>query len=115
MEYIEIFIIGWNLNFAMFVINLLVAILTAKRVDVSEMRRDNEVLSELKSEFDKYYPNRRYEVLMSYLIPFTAFFRTSFRLMEMVLFFNRNKGTRLVDFMIYKYSSDIEKAKDESC
>lgn len=113
MEYIEIFIIGWNLNFVMFVINLLVAIFTAKRADVLEMRRDNQVLSELKAEFDKYYPNRRYEVLVSYFIPFTAFFRTTFRLVEMMLFFNRNKGTKLVDFMIYKYNSDIQKAKSE--
>lgn len=112
MEYIEIFIIGWNLNFVMFVVNLLVAIFTAKRADILEMRRDNQVLSELKVEFDKYYPNRRYEVLVSYMVPFTAFFRTAFRLVEMLMFFNRNKGTKLVDFMIYKYNSDIEKAKN---
>ncbi len=96
----------------MFVVNLVVAFSTAKKVDISEMRRNNETLSELKAEFDKYYPNRRYEVLASYLVPFTAFFRTSFRLVEMVMFFNRNKGTRLVDFMIYKYNTDIEKAKN---
>ena len=111
MSYIDIFIIGWNLNVLLFVINLFVAITMAKKADISEMRKDNEVLTQLKDEFDKYYPNRRYEVLVSYLVPFTAFFRTSFRLLEMFLFFNRNKGTRLVDFMIYKYNSDINKAK----
>lgn len=112
MEYIDIFIIGWNLNFLMFVVNLFVAFSTAKKVDISEMRKNNETLGELKAEFDRYYPNRRYEVLASYLIPFTAFFRTSYRLIEMVLFFNRNKGTRLVDFMIYKYNMDIQRAKE---
>lgn len=113
MSYLDIFIIGWNLNALMFVLNLLVAIFTAKKADILEMRRDNEILGKLKSEFDQYYPNRRYEVIVSYFIPFTAFFRTSFRLIEMFLFFGKNKGTKLVDFMIYKYSSDIEKAKSD--
>jgi hypothetical protein len=38
----------------------------------------------------------------------------SFRIIEMFSFFSRNKGTSMFDFMVYKYQSDINKAKKVS-
>ena len=74
----------------------------------------NEVLSRLKNEFDRYYPYRKYETIISYLVPFTAFFRVSFRLFEMRMFFIKNRTARLFDYMIFKYQNDIKVAKNRS-
>ena len=111
MSYGDIFIIGWNLNALMFVVNLLMAFTILKSSDPMDLVKESEQLSILKEEFDKYYPNRRYETLITYFFPFTAFFRLGFRFFEMSLFFKKNEGTKMYDFMIYKYQSDIDKMK----
>jgi hypothetical protein len=111
MTYSEIFILGWNANAFMFVVNLLMAISIIKANNSDDLHKQNEVLGKLKEEFDTYYPNKRYETLATYLIPFTAFFKMTFRFIEMFSFFSRNKGTTMFDFMVYKYMSDINKAK----
>lgn len=111
MSYEEIFILGWNLNAFMFVVNFLVAMFVIKNNDPQELQKQNEVLETLKEEFDIYYPNRKYETLLSYVIPFTAFFRVGFRIFEMNLFFIKNKGAKLFDYMVYKYTNDINRAK----
>jgi len=111
MSYGDIFIIGWNLNALMFVVNLLMAFTILKSSDPMELVKESEQLGLLKEEFDKYYPNRRYETLITYFFPFTAFFRLGFRFFEMSLFFKKNEGTKMYDFMIYKYQSDIDKMK----
>lgn len=112
MSYEEILILGWNLNVIMFLLNLFFAFRTMSTKTREQMEEENRVLSSLKEEFDKYYPNRKYETILTYLIPFTAFFRMSFRLIEMSSFFSRNKGTTMVDYMIYKYEKDIKIAKN---
>lgn len=111
MSYIDIFILGWNLNALMFVVNLLLAIKVIKTNDIEVIQEQTRVLDDLKNEFDKYYPNRKVETIVSYLIPFTAFLRMSFRIVEMLSFFSKNSGTSMYDFMVYKYSREIEKAK----
>ena len=111
MSYIDIFILGWNLNALMFVINLFLAIGVIKGSSQDKLQEQSQVLQELQLEFQKYYPNRKAETIISYIVPFTAFLRISFRLIEMMSFFSKNKGTSMYDFMVYKYSSDIEKAK----
>lgn len=111
MTYTDIFILGWNLNAAMFVVNLFMAINVIKTNNVEDIEKESQALGELKQEFDKYYPNRQYETLLSYAIPFTAFYRILFKLFEMVMFFNKNKGSKMFDFIVYKYQSDIDKAK----
>jgi hypothetical protein len=114
MTYSEIFILGWNANAFMFVLNLLLAVVVVKTNSSMDLEKQNEELEKLKEEFDTYYPNRKYETLITYLVPFTAFFRMSFRIIEMWSFFSRNKGTTMFDFMVYKYISDINKAKEVS-
>ncbi|RXJ60296.1 hypothetical protein [Candidatus Marinarcus aquaticus] len=113
MSYFDIFIFGWNLNAFMFVVNMLLAIRVIRSKDPEELEEENEQLQRLKEEFDSYYPNRRYETLATYLIPFTAFFRMSFRILEMLSFFSRNSGTTMYDFMVYKYVSEINRAKEQ--
>jgi len=112
MSYSEIFILGWNLNGVMFVVNLLLAINVIKSTDIVSVSKEHEVLSELKKELDNYYPNRGIETLISYFIPFTAFFRVSWRFFEMKMFFQKNEGTSLFDFMVYRYQKDIQIAKN---
>jgi len=112
MTYSEIFIFGWNLNALMFVVNLILAFRTVKQNDIMTISKEHETLNELKQEMDKFYPNRGMETLVSYFIPFTAFFRVSWRLIEMTMFFNKNQGARMFDFMVYKYQVDIQKAKN---
>lgn len=112
MTYEEIFILGWNLNLLMFLLNIALAIRTMNKKTKEQMLKENEVLSELKMEFELYYPYRKYETLIAYFIPFTAFFRMGYRILEMQSFLSRNEGTTLVDYMIYKYKSDIELAKN---
>lgn len=112
MTYSEIFILGWNANAFMFVVNLLLAISIIKSNNPNDLQKQNEVLGKLKEEFDSFYPNRRYETLATYLIPFTAFFKMMFRFIEMFSFFSRNKGTTMFDYMVYKYMSDINRARN---
>lgn len=114
MSYSEIFILGWDLNALMFVINLILAFKIVGTKDRESLLKQSEELKVLKEEFDKYYPNRRYETLLTYMIPFTAFFRMSYRLIEMTLFFNKNSGTSMYDYMSYKYQSEINLAKERS-
>ncbi len=111
MTYSEIFIIGWNLNALMFMINLILAFNVIKGTDVIKIVKAQEKLSELKEQVDIYYPNRGIETLTSYLIPFTAFYRVGFRLLEMWSFLKRNEKATLFDFMVFKYQQDIERAK----
>lgn len=112
MTYEEICILGWNLNLLMFFINLAMAIRTMSQKPKEQLLQENKILTELKMEFDLYYPYRKYETLVTYLIPFTAFFRISYRIIEILSFFSKNKGSTLVDYMIFKYKSDIELAKN---
>lgn len=111
MNYLDICILGWNLNAMMFVVNLFLAANIVRNGDVDEFQKESELLSDLHQEFEQYYPNRKVETVISYLVPFTAFYRILFKLIEMVLFFNKNKGTKMYDFIVYKYQRDIEKAK----
>lgn len=111
MSYSEIFIIGWNLNALMFVVNLILAFNVMKSNDPVEVSKAHEKLEQLKEEIDEYYPNRGLETLASYLIPFTAFYRVSFRLYEMSMFFKLNQAATMFDFMIYRYEKDIQVAK----
>ncbi len=113
MNYEEIFILGWNLNLMMFVLNFFLAIRAISSKSKDQLAQENLYLADLKEEFDKYYPYRKYETMVTYLIPFTAFFRMTYRIVEMVSFLNRNENTTMVDFMIYKYQSDIELAKNK--
>ena len=112
MSYEDIFIIGWNLNALMFIINLILAISVLKSNDPASLSKESETLRELKEEFDSYYPNRRYDTLITYMIPFAAFYRVAFRMIEMKMFFDKNSGTRMYDFMIYKYQTDINRVKN---
>jgi len=111
MSYFDILSLGWNLNALMFVINLVLAINIIKTNDISNLHKESKILNDLKTEFDKFYPNRGFETLISYFIPFTAFFRVLWRFTEMKMFFIKNEGTSLFDFMVYKYQIDIAKAK----
>jgi len=111
MNYSDIFTLGWNLNLVMFVINIVLSINIMKSVDITKAVKEHEILKELKEELDKYYPNRSYETLFSYFIPFTAFYRVSWRLLEMKMFFAKNIDTSMFDFMVYKYERDITIAK----
>lgn len=113
MTYQEIFILGWNLNLMMFFLNFFLAIKTMTSRSKEELYEENKVLTSLKDEFDKYYPYRKYETIATYLLPFTAFFRMSYRFLEMFSFFKKNQGCTTVDYMVYKYQSDIELAKNK--
>ena len=112
MSYLEICIYGWNMNAFMFVVNLLMAVRVVSTQDKSKIHEESLVLKELKDELDKYYPNRIYSTLISYVVPFTAFFRMSFRLLEMYFFFKRNENTKMFDYMVYKYNYDIQRARN---
>jgi len=112
MTYSEIFIIGWNLNALMFVINLILAFNVLKGADVVKVAKAQEKLSELKEQIDIYYPNRAIETMASYLIPFTAFYKVGYRLLELWAFLRQNDGATLFDFMVFKYQQDIDKAKN---
>ena len=114
MSYLDICITGWNLNAFMFVVNLLIAVRTISNQDRSKLYEESLVLKELKQELEKYYPNRIYSTIISYLVPFTAFFRMSFRLVEMFFFFQKNKEAKIFDYMVYKYQFDIQKARNSS-
>lgn len=113
MSYEDIFVIGWNLNLLMFIVNLFLAMNAMRNKSKEQLQEENRVLSKLKDEFDKYYPYRKYETLVTYAVPFTAFFRLGYRLIEMSSFFSRNEGVTMVDYMIYKYQRDIEFARNK--
>ena len=108
MSYYEIFVIGWNLNAMMFVSNLLMAVTTFNSKDIINMQKQSAVLRELKEKYDELYPYKRYETLISYFIPFTAFYRISYRYYEMYRFFQANQGMQMYDYMIYSYTKDID-------
>ncbi len=112
MSYLDICIMGWNLNALMFAVNFILAIRTISSQDKIKLQQDSLVLKELKEELEKYYPYRTYTTLASYLVPFTAFFRMSFRLVEMFFFFQKNQEAKMFDYMVYKYSYDIQRAKE---
>ena len=112
MEYSDILILGWNLNAMMFVVNLLIAINIIKTKEIEQFQKEAEMLKGLTQQIEKYYPNKQYETLISYMIPFTAFYRILFKLIEMQMFFTKNKGTKIYDFIVYKYKTDINKAKN---
>jgi predicted component of viral defense system (DUF524 family) len=114
MSYLDICIIGWNFNALMFVVNFLIAIRTISVQDRMKLQEESLVLKELKDELEKYYPYRTYSTLFSYLVPFTAFFRMGFRLVEMVFFFQKNQEAKMFDYMVYKYSYDIQKARNNA-
>lgn len=114
MEYGQIFMYGWGLNIAMFLVNLIIALNVIKSTDVITMTKEHEILGELKLEIDKYYPNRGYETLLSYFIPFVAFYKVLWRIVEMIQFFNRNENTRMFDFMVYRYQKEISVAKNDT-
>lgn len=112
MSYLDIFILGWNLNALMFVVNFLMAIRVISSQDREKLQEQSHILRDLKQELDKFYPYRTYTTILTYMVPFTAFFRMSFRLIEMQFFFAKNKEAKMYDYMIYKYMSDINKAKN---
>lgn len=114
MSYLEICIMGWNLNALMFAVNFVMAIRVISNQDGEKLEKESEVLRELKVQMDKYYPYRTHTTIISYLVPFTAFFRMSFRLIEMVFFFQKNQGSRMFDYMVYKYTNEIERAKNNN-
>ena len=113
MSYLDICITGWNLNALMFVVNLLIAVRAISTQDKSRLYEESLILKELKDELEKYYPNRIYSTIITYLVPFTAFFRMSFRLIEMFFFFKKNQEAKIFDYMVYKYNYDIQKAKNK--
>ncbi len=112
MSYLDICIIGWNLNALMFVINFFLAIRTITIQTRDTLEKESMVLKELKDELDTYYPYRTYSTIITYIIPFAGFFRMFFRLIEMVLFFQKNENTKMFDFMVYKYTMEINKVKN---
>ena len=79
--------------------------------DKNTLQDESVVLKELKEELDKYYPYRTYSTFLTYAIPFVAFFRMFFRFIEMFFFFQKNQDTKMFDFMVYKYTSEINKVK----
>jgi len=109
MSYYEIFIIGWNLNFMMFLSNLFMAFSSFNSQDMIQMQKQSANLKELKVEHEKLYPYRTYETLLSYFIPFAAFYRISYRYYEMYMFYKVNPDTKIYDFMLYSYQKDIDK------
>jgi len=111
MEYGDIFILGWNLNAMMFVLNLLVAINIFRSGQIADIEKNKQILDELHSEFEKLYPNRKFETIISYIVPFAAFYRVGYKLIEIYMFLKKNKNSTIFDFMIYKYQVDIQKAK----
>jgi len=114
MDYGQICMYGWGLNIVMFLVNLFIALNVIKSTDVTTMTKEHEILGELKLEIDKYYPNRGYETLISYFIPFVAFYKVSWRIIEMVSFFSKNQNARMFDFMVYRYQKEIAIAKNSS-
>jgi len=112
MSYEEIFILGWKFNGFMFVINMFIVFKALKSRGAIDLQKENAILEELKNEFSHYYPYRKYATLLSYFVPFMAFFKILFRLIEMFSFINKNEDTSIFDYMEYKYRYDIQRAKN---
>mgnify|MGYP003972784911 CR=1 FL=1 len=112
MDYSQILMSGWGLNILMFLANFLLALNMIKFTDTITMNKEHQILGDLKIEIDKYYPNRGYETLISYFIPFAVFYRVLWRIVEMFMFFRRNGNVTVFDFMVYKYEKDISNAKE---
>lgn len=112
MNYLDICILGWNLNALMFLVNFLMAVRVISTQDKDSLHKESEILKELKDEMDKYYPNRTITTIVTYMVPFTAFFRMAFRIIEMFFFFQKNQQAKMFDYMVYKYTSEINKAKN---
>ena len=55
MSYLDICIIGWNLNALMFVVNFLIAIRVISTQDRSKLQEESMVLKELKEENKQFY------------------------------------------------------------
>jgi hypothetical protein len=111
LSYYEIFVIGWKLNALMFLSNLVLAFSSFRAQDINQMQKQSSILGELKSEHESLFPTRKYETLISYFIPFTAFFRIAYRYFEMFMFFKSNKDSAMFDYMVYSYTKDINKKK----
>ena len=114
MSYLDICILGWNLNVLMFLVNFLMAIKVISKSDKEKLHEESEILRGLKEQMDKYYPNRTLTTIITYITPFTAFFRMTFRLVEMFFFFQKNQDAKMFDYMVYKYTSEINKAKENN-
>lgn len=114
MEYSQIFLYGWTANIFMFLVNLLIAVNVIKSTDITTISKEHQVLNELKVEIDKYYPNRGYETLVSYFLPFVAFYKVLWRIVEMIMFFQKNKDAKMFDYMVYRYQKEISIAKQNS-
>ena len=114
MGYLEIFILGWNLNALMFAVNFIIAARTISSTNKEQLMKESLALKELKEDLDKYYPYRTYTTLATYLVPFTAFFRMTFRIIEMFFFFQKNRTAKMFDYMVYKYTLDINRARNNS-
>lgn len=111
MSYFEIFILGWFLNAFMLLVNsiLYVKFMNLQKLDLLD--EEIEIIYELQSEVNKYYPNKKGETLFSYLLPFTAFFKTLFLIIEMLNFFIKDENKSMYDFLIHKYFKEIERAR----
>ena len=68
MTYLDICIIGWNLNALMFVTNFLLAIRVISTQDRDTLQEESLVLKELKEELDNYYPYRTYSTFATYAL-----------------------------------------------
>lgn len=112
MTYLDIFILGWNLNALMFVLNFFMAIKVISSQNKDRLQEESQVLKQLKEEMDKYYPYRTLSTIISYLVPFTGFFRMTLRFLEMFFFFQKNQEAKMFDYMVYKYTSEINRAKN---
>ncbi len=113
MSYYEIFVIGWSLNVFMFLVNLFVAIGIFSNEDMGNIYEENMVLTELKEELERYYPYKTLFAFVSYIIPFTAFFKILFGFIEMYFFFQKNSQARMFDYIVYKHTSEIERIKNK--
>jgi len=113
MSYEEIFILGWKLNIFMLVLNLFVVFRALKSKGPVDLHKENALLEDLKNEFTHYYPYRKYGTLLSYLTPFMGFFKVGYNIIEMFMFMNKNEGTTLFEFMLYRYQRDIDIAKQK--
>jgi hypothetical protein len=112
VSYSEIIILGWNINGLMFIVNLFIVINSSGSNDPTQMQRQSEKLKELKEEIEDIFPLRKYDIFITYFVPFTALFKVSYRVYEMNLFFKANEGTKLYDFMVYKLEKDISNRKN---
>ncbi|AXH15419.1 hypothetical protein [Malaciobacter mytili] len=112
MSYEEIFILGWLANILMLFINIVVVFSVVRTNEVAKLKEQSLALEELKKEYDKYYPYHKQMAIIAYFLPFTGFFRVGFRLFEMFLFLSKNKDANVYNFIEYKYTQDIKKAKN---